>query len=145
MCVCVYLLLFQAAVNWQTHVWSISAASLASHCSTCEAVKVSPARRVRPSSPSCRSTRSTAYQMKNWSRGYPKHPPLLTAEVIRGSKARELILMWICVTQRTQTGREVHMQHVKGGVGSKLGVLTHLTGVGERGCQSWSNVSCSVI
>lgn len=30
---------------------------------------------------------------------------------------------------------------VKGGVGSKLGVLTHLTGVGERGCHSWNNVS----
>lgn len=29
---------------------------------------------------------------------------------------------------------------VKGGVGSNVGVLTHLTSVGVRGCHSWNNV-----
>lgn len=85
--VCVYLSLSQAAVNWQTHVWSTSDASPASHCSTCEVVKAFPGRPARPSSRSCQSTHSTASQMKNWSRGYPRHLPL-TAQIMLRCKAK---------------------------------------------------------
>lgn len=43
--------------------------------------------------------------MKNWSRGYPKRLPPLSAGVNWGAAATKWILMWICVTQRTKAGK----------------------------------------
>lgn len=137
----VFTFLFQAAVNWQIRVWSISAASLASCCLTYEAVKVSPARPVRRSSLSCRSTHSTAYRTKNWSSGYPKR--LAFCHCRRDLRCKSGGSgSWCESVQQREAGKLMHLCHVKEGWGLNWeGSLTGAVGRGQMACHSWNDAS----
>lgn len=75
--------------------------------------------------------------MKNSSSGYPKHLPHLTAKC-DGAVARAPIHMRFWGSERHVY---MHLLHIRRRVWSKLGELTHITGIGGRVNHSWNIIS----